>query len=196
MWIVDMIQTVPQEIDAIWSRKFTSTSALYFMNRYGTLLSLSLQWITTRRGESSDLHCEALEGASRGAYIVAISAEAALAILRVYAINERVQWIIAIAAPLVAARLAMIIFESIIVRSVSTNGSSLAHISSCRLTTYGPQSVRRLNIALPIVAFVFNGFIFVLTIHKTYSQSRLVKSLLRTSSISHLLLRDGAICFL
>lgn len=55
MWIVDMIQTVPQEIDAIWSRKFTSTSALYFMNRYGTLLSLSLQWITTRRGESLDL---------------------------------------------------------------------------------------------------------------------------------------------
>lgn len=54
MWIVDMIQTVPQEIDAIWSRKLNSTSALYFMNRYGTLLSLSLQWITTHRGEGSD----------------------------------------------------------------------------------------------------------------------------------------------
>lgn len=94
---------------------------------------------TSLNGASS---CEALEGASRGAYIVAISAEAgeyglprsdsslmsfpsALAILRVYAINERVQWIIATAAPLVAARLAIIIFVCINTGLTSSLADSL-----------------------------------------------------------------------
>lgn len=55
MWLADIAQTLPQEIDAIWARKLNSTSALYFLNRYGALVSLFLQWATTCRGKSSDL---------------------------------------------------------------------------------------------------------------------------------------------
>lgn len=55
MWLADITQTISDEVDAIWASQFSSTSVLYFFNRYGTLLSLILQFIGTRRGRSTNL---------------------------------------------------------------------------------------------------------------------------------------------
>lgn len=34
LWIYDYLQTLPMEIQAIWSRKLTMTSLLFLLNRY------------------------------------------------------------------------------------------------------------------------------------------------------------------
>lgn len=48
------MQTLPMEVNAIWSSGCTAASLLYLVNRYGVLSSLLVQVIATAPGSSSD----------------------------------------------------------------------------------------------------------------------------------------------
>lgn len=40
LWIIDFLQTLPMEIEAVWSRTLTGTKILFLLNRYSFALYL------------------------------------------------------------------------------------------------------------------------------------------------------------
>lgn len=54
IWMVDFVQTLPMQIEAVWLRKFTGSAVIYLVNRYMFGLSIILSLVPLTSGSASD----------------------------------------------------------------------------------------------------------------------------------------------
>ncbi|KAF5340511.1 hypothetical protein D9757_014669 [Collybiopsis confluens] len=200
LWIADFIETLPTEIQTMWSRRQTGASLLLIFNRYSFLLSLLAALIINLPGESGDRECNTIGYLYIALQSTSIATTTGLFTLRVYAIslnsklNCRV--ILVTAALVIASRLSVDMLTLVFSPTMSTSGSIVQGFSRC-IMEQTPNSAlfNKSKLAIPFIALAFDIFIFVLTL-KNLDTSHHSNTLLGGASIAQLMLIDGSIYFL
>ncbi|KAF5371876.1 hypothetical protein D9757_010584 [Collybiopsis confluens] len=135
LWIADFIETLPTEIQTMWSRRQTGASLLFIFNRYSFLLSLLAALIINLPGESGDRECNTIGYLYIALQSTSIATTTGLFTLRVYAIslnsklNCRV--ILVTAALVIASRLSVDMLTLVFSPTMSTSGSIVQGFSRC-----------------------------------------------------------------
>ncbi|KIK49867.1 hypothetical protein GYMLUDRAFT_578997 [Collybiopsis luxurians FD-317 M1] len=107
LWIADYMGTLSMESRMIWRKKHTGTSILFILNRYSSFLYLLIYMVFRMPGNSTDQECRTLLWIFSSAEAMSLITTTALFSLRVYAIYDESQIILAISILFTLSRLAM-----------------------------------------------------------------------------------------
>ncbi|KAJ7245637.1 hypothetical protein B0H12DRAFT_1127396 [Mycena haematopus] len=185
----DFFLTLDWEIARYWGTPLTWPNALFFANRYGTLLGNIPVVMEYFWSEESSAHkikiCLGLESYHQYFIIVTQLIVAVMLMLRTYALYERskrvLAWMILVASGAVAVGIWTVISGKAVDQS-----TNLPLYFGCNYPTSRAQGLS-LAAAWAGVA-VFDCMIFLLTLSRVFSARR-------NSTILTILLRDGSIYF-
>ncbi|KAJ6571497.1 hypothetical protein B0H19DRAFT_1372569 [Mycena capillaripes] len=187
----DYILTADQEIQAYWGARITWATALFYLNRYVSMIGNAVAIIpgnlwTTKSPRVET--CRAVQTYHQYFSIIAQIFVAALLIMRTYALYERSRRILFLTTGIA---LSAVIVGAAILYSGKSNSSDLSDVSKtgCASSLTVSES-RRLGFAW-MGMLVFDVTIFVLTAAKALALSREQRG-----GLFLLLIRDGSLYFL
>ncbi|KAJ3763832.1 hypothetical protein EV360DRAFT_66001 [Lentinula raphanica] len=175
LWIAEFIESVPTEVNIVWSRKKTGIAWLYLLNRYMLLVGLIFQALMILPGKGTDSVCQAINLCYASLVITTFALTSLLLALRVYAIYNKSRIILGLSSVMIIFIFALQIYIMALEPGISTTGSSVQDFSRCKLNP-------RVQIVVPFAVFGYDLFIFVFTVRKT-------------SSVTQLIIRDGTLYF-
>lgn len=193
--LYDICLTSSREVDCIWRRRFTAVTALFAINRYATLASMSLQVIAGMYVPKSTISCNAIKYSANVFDVLGAFTFAAFASLRIWAICGR-KWF-----PLLVVLIPSLFIPCINIYNFSARFTvsviSSGPFAGCTFEpldppkwTYWPIMTRAVAVTADLVVLVFTC---VNTGHVLSSTSR---QLHVKSQMSTLLFRNGAVHFL
>ncbi|EIM81702.1 uncharacterized protein STEHIDRAFT_115077 [Stereum hirsutum FP-91666 SS1] len=179
LWILDYLQTLPMEIEAIWMKKMSGSSLLFLLNRYLFIVYLVCQTISETPGTMSDEACYSLNVILSVTETATIIATSCLFTLRVYAIYSKSLVIFIIGMVLTLARLGTDIASNIPLSGESTRGSIYESFSRCADSIDDSKYNEYLIVSTSIfvLALAFDSFMFVMTIARTFKHGREMRRL-------------------
>ncbi|KIK53311.1 hypothetical protein GYMLUDRAFT_937548 [Collybiopsis luxurians FD-317 M1] len=122
LWIEDYLETLPTEIQAIWSQKHSGASILFILNRYTFLLHLSVAVFIGLPGKISSQQCQTLSLFVQVLEIITNLTTTFLFALRVYAIYGKSKVILAMTICFMLLRISADVMSAILEEVISFNG--------------------------------------------------------------------------
>ncbi|EIM89211.1 uncharacterized protein STEHIDRAFT_154890 [Stereum hirsutum FP-91666 SS1] len=193
LWLYDFFQTLPAEIEAMWSKKLTITAAIFFVDRYGFGGARLLELAYNVPGSGSDKGCNVLNLMSTVFFLPSILATNLLFALRIYAICGRSKLILCVASILIFSRFAVDIWQAGLSTGISTRGSQYESLSLC--LSYAPHGDVYEHVIAVLLALAFDVFVFAVTLFKTVHQVIAMRKF-GHRSIAEVVLRDGTLYFI
>ncbi|KAF5389674.1 hypothetical protein D9757_006059 [Collybiopsis confluens] len=200
LWISDFMETLPAELQTIWSGKHTGTSFLFIVNRYSFLLSLLTSLIFNLPGESTDQECNIVSYISSLLQATSVVATSGLFALRIYAIYDNSCKILVAAALFIISRFALDLLCQVLGSGMSASGDIVQGFSRCEIGVtnmdlYATCESPAVQLSTKVHNAAFDAFIFGLTLRKTWHHALLMKRF-GHFSIARLIVLDGSIYFL
>ncbi|KAI0752140.1 hypothetical protein C8Q74DRAFT_1309082 [Fomes fomentarius] len=185
----DFALTMPLEVKHFWGRRLSWPSALYFLNRYFSVVS-HLPIVYKDFGNPSKLSCEQLQLYHGFLEVISQGLVAALLIVRTYALHNRSRDIVIFLSVFVAFGGAMAIWALIqTIRGVhDPSGDANIFYNGCVLMLSESQG-KRYAIAWS-AGLVFDTVVFVITLSGTLRSGFILRG-----GLFYLIMRDGTIYF-
>ncbi|EIM82967.1 uncharacterized protein STEHIDRAFT_160579 [Stereum hirsutum FP-91666 SS1] len=165
LWMFDFIQTLPMEIEGVWSSRPTGTAAIFLVNRYCFGMSLILQLVIGSPVSATDKSCNALAISEAILQITATISTNLLFTLRVYAICGQSRAVLCMALTMILARFGVNLWQN------------------------APT-----DIVTAVLPLAFDAYVFGITVFKTYGHVTQMRKQ-GQRSITEVLLRDGILYF-
>ncbi|KAJ3768245.1 hypothetical protein FB446DRAFT_288624 [Lentinula raphanica] len=142
LWIAEFIESVPTEVNIVWSRKKTGIAWLYLLNRYMLLVGLVFQALMILPGRGTDSVCQAINLCYASLVITTFALTSLLLALRVYAIYNKSRIILGLSSVMIIFIFALQIYIMALEPGISTAGSSVQTLSRCKLNPRVRKTVR------------------------------------------------------
>ncbi|EIM85223.1 uncharacterized protein STEHIDRAFT_157871 [Stereum hirsutum FP-91666 SS1] len=204
IWMMDYIQTLPIEVNVIWRRKWTGSSVLFAVNRYGYLIALAFELFLYLPGVTTGRWCSSAGHLQIVFFSLTTATSAALLSLRLYGIYGRSRIVLLATTALILSRAFCDIWQTVNAEYTSNIGTPLQQIDRCLIEVKNFKVLdmcrshtkdNAVNTVIPTLGITFDIFLFALTVRKTRDQAKAMKDLGRVS-IAHALLDDGFFHFL
>ncbi|KAJ7624336.1 hypothetical protein DFH06DRAFT_755755 [Mycena polygramma] len=187
----DYFLVLDWEISRYWGSQFTWVNALFFANRYGTLLGnipVVMEYFWSENSSPTKIKvCLGLESYHQYFIIASQIMIGAMLILRTYAIYERSKRVLTLMITVTVAAVAVGLWSVLTGKAVDKS-TNLPLYFGCNYPTSREQGLS-LAAAWAGVA-VFDCMIFLLTLYKVFSRRRP-----NSTDLLTVLLRDGSVYF-
>jgi len=194
LFVYEYAITLSQEVELIWSRRWTGPSALFILNRLGMAMQVSsfvlyqLNWTTPQSCESGQVWYDI-------SVIFSSTVWAVFSALRTYALGDR-SWILTMSVFIPA------MFSPLSILYITTTYDSVTvyrESESLTMCVVGNNWSATLDDQVEITTRAINIFVDVIIVlvtwRKTYTTTRMAREANTERPLARLLLQDGTIYF-
>jgi len=187
----DYFLTLPLEVSEIWGSKFSFTTLLFLMNRYGMLINDCLQVLSTFISSPTYEECNALIKLSFSFQALSNIAVGYVFVLRTAAIYEN-NWLVIIVLGLLTTTKSAIYLTTSFYNFIGINEPPFSQLGTCWV---GFFDHRKLELGYSFSLFAFDTLVFILTFAKTFNLARRSRAL-GMRGLAYVFLRDGTLYYL